>query len=325
MEFERGGPCRAGVVVHYAGCRSAEEAAKRMRASGATEGFNLMPRFLAVAPWAIAGAFVLLLTPARAAEDPVVATVDGASIHLSEVERIHSQLPEQYRAYPLQMLFPDLLDMVVDRRLAADTARKQGLGNDPEVKATLARVEEDVLQRALLTRHIEKTLTDDALKAHYDKMVAGMPASELVHARHILVDSEAEAKRAIEDLKKGADFAKLAEERSTGPSKAKGGDLGFFGKDEMVPEFADAAFNLKPGETTQQPVQTQFGWHVIKVEERKAAEAPSFEDSREELKAEMSRDIGISFVKDLRDKAKVERFNMDGTPMQPATPETPAK
>jgi len=294
-----------------------------MLASGATEGFNLMPRFLAVAPWAIAGAFVLMLTPARAADDPVVAIVDGTSIHLSEVERIHSQLPEQYRAYPLQMLFPDLLDMVVDRRIAAAAARAQGLANDPEVKATLARVEEDVLQRALLTRHIETTLTDDTLKVRYDKMVADMPASELVHARHILVDSEAEAKRAIDDIKKGADFAKLAEERSTGPSKSKGGDLGYFGQGEMVPEFADAAFKLKPGEITEQPVQTQFGWHVIKVEDRKAAEAPSFEEAREELKAEMSRDIGISFVKDLREKADVQRFNMDGTPMQPAQPETP--
>lgn len=291
----------------------------------ATEGFNLMPRFSAVAPWAIAGAFMLLLTPARAADDPVVAVVDGASIHLSEVERIHSQLPDQYRAYPLQLLFPDLLDMVVDRRIAAAEARKRGLDNDPEVKATLARVEEDVLQRVLVGRHIEQSLTDEALKARYDKMVADMPASELVHARHILVDSEGEAKRVIEDLKGGADFATLAEERSTGPSKSKGGDLGYFGRDEMVPEFAEAAFALQPGESTQQPVQTQFGWHVIKVEDRKAGEAPSFEDAREELKAEMSRDVGIAFVQELREGAKVERFNMDGTPMAPAESEAPAK
>jgi len=284
-----------------------------------------MPRFHVLAPWAIAGAFMLLLTPARAADDPVVAVVDGAEIHLSELERIHGQLPEQYRAYPLQMLFPDLLDMVVDRRIAATEARKQGLADDPEVKETMARVAEDVLQRVLLGRHIEKAVTDEALKARYDKMVADMPASDVVHARHILVDSEAEAKRVIDDLKKGEDFAELAERHSTGPSKSKGGDLGYFGKDEMVPEFAEAAFALQPGETTQQPVQTQFGWHVIKVEDRKAAEAPSFEDLRDELKAEMSRDVGMAFVRELRDGAKVERFNMDGTPLAPAASDAPAK
>ena len=279
-----------------------------------------MPRTLAAAPWVAAVALTLFVMPSRAADDPVVATVGSAKIHLSEISRTQQQLPAPYRTYPLQMLFPDLLDMVIDRHIAAVEARKQGLGNDPTVKETMARIEDQVLQRALMERYVEAKVTEEQVKARYDKMVAGIAPSDLVHARHILVESEAEAKRLIEELKKGADFAKLAEEKSTGPSKSKGGDLGYFGKGEMVPEFADAAFALKPGEITETPVQTQFGWHVIKVEDRKAAETPGFEESREELKTELTREAGAAYIRDLRIAANVERFNMDGTPMTPAAP-----
>lgn len=279
-----------------------------------------MPRTFAVAPWVAAVALTLFAVPSLAADDPVVATVGTTQIHLSEVARTQQQLPDPYRTYPLQMLYPDLLDMVIDRHIAAAEARKQGLADDPAVKETMARIEDQLLQRTLLDRHVDKVLTDEVLKVRYDKMVAETPPSDLVHARHILVDSEAEAKSIIEQLGKGADFIKLAEEKSTGPSKSKGGDLGYFGQGEMVPEFATAAFALKPGEVTQTPVQTQFGWHVIKVEDRKKAEAPTFEEAREELKAEATREVGGAFVKELRTTAKVERFNMDGTPFTPPAP-----
>lgn len=279
-----------------------------------------MPRTFVVAPWVAAVALTLFAVPSLAADDPVVATVGTTQIHLSEVTRTQQQLPDPYRTYPLQMLYPDLLDMVIDRQIAAAEARKQGLADDPAVKETMARIEDQLLQRTLLERHVDKVLTDEVLKARYDKMVAETPPSDLVHARHILVDSEAEAKSIIEQLSKGADFIKLAEEKSTGPSKSKGGDLGYFGQGEMVPEFATAAFALKPGEVTQTPVQTQFGWHVIKVEDRKKAEAPTFEEAREELKAEATREAGGAFVKELRTTAKVERFNMDGTPFTPPAP-----
>lgn len=255
---------------------------------------------------------------ARAADDPVVATVNGTDIHLSEVTATQQQLPEQYRSYPLQALFPDLLDMVISRQLAADEARKEGLANDPEVKATVARIEDQVLQRVLLDRYLTKQVTEEALKAAYQKMIADQPPSETIHARHILVETEAEAKQIIKELNDGADFAKLAEERSTGPSKSKGGDLGYFGKDEMVPEFSAAAFKLKPGEITQEPVKTQFGWHVIKVEDRKPADVPTFEESRDHLMSQLSREAGMKYLQSLRDKAEIKRFNMDGTPMEPA-------
>jgi len=283
----------------------------------ATEGSTLMPKLFALVRVAAAAAVIAFAaTAARAADDPVVATIDGSKILLSEIKRTAEQLPDPYRSYPLEMLYPDLLNMVIDRHIAAAEARKEGLADDPAVKATMARIEEQILQRALIDRHIEKQVTDAMLKAAYDKMLAESPAAETVHARHILVDSEAEAKQIIEELGKGADFAKMAEQRSTGPSKAKGGDLGYFAREEMVPEFSQAAFALKVGEITQKPVQTQFGWHVIKVEDRKTADAPTFEASREQLTAEISRDVGMAYIKDLRGKAKVERFNADGTPMK---------
>jgi peptidyl-prolyl cis-trans isomerase C len=279
-----------------------------------------MPRIHAVASLGAAVALSLFAVPSWAADDPVVATVGSTKIHLSEVTQTQQQLPDPYRTYPLQMLYPDLLDMVIDRHIAAVEARKQGLDKDPEIKETMARIEDQVLQRALLERQVDKALSDEVLKARYDKMVAETPPSDLVHARHILVESEAEAKSIIEDLNKGTDFAKLAEEHSTGPSKSKGGDLGYFAQGEMVPEFANAAFALKPGEYTKTPVQTQFGWHVIKVEDRKAAEAPSFEEARQDLKTEATREVGTAYIKELRAAAKVERFNMDGTPFTPPAP-----
>lgn len=285
-----------------------------------------MPKTRAVAPWAAALALTLLAVPVRAADDPVVATVGSLKIHLSEINQTHQALPDPYRTYPLQMLYPELLNMVIDRHISAAEARKQGLANDPAVKETMARIEDQILQRTLIERHVQAKVTDDQVKARYDKMVAESTPSDLVHARHILVESEAEAKAIIEDLKKGADFTKLAEEKSTGPSKSKGGDLGYFGQGEMVPEFADAAFALKPGEITEKPVQTQFGWHVIKVEDRKKAETPGFEESREELKTELIREAGDAYIKELRAGAKVERFNMDGTPIAaaPAPAQAPA-
>lgn len=270
-----------------------------------------------VAVAALAVAMIVVAAPfgaARAEDDPVVATVDGADIHLSEIDAAHQQLPQQYRGYPLKMLFPNLLEMVISRKVTADEARKEGLADDPEVKATMARIEDQVLQRALLDRYIKTKVTDEALKAAYDKMIKETPPSETVHARHILVDTEAEAKQIIKELNDGADFAKMAEEHSTGPSKSKGGDLGYFSKEEMVPEFSDAAFKLKPGEFTQEPVQTQFGWHVIKVEDRKAAEAPTFEEARDHLESELSTQAGSTYIESLVKKAQIKRFNMDGTP-----------
>jgi len=140
---------------------------------------------------------------------------------------------------------------------------------------------------------------------------------EEVHARHILVANEDAAKKIIADLKKGGDFAALAKQHSTDPGAQNGGDLGFFKKDDMVPAFAEAAFALKPGEISATPVKTQFGYHVIKVEERRAAPPPSFEEAKEELRQRVIQEA-VSKVSDAAlAGAKVERMNLDGTAPRP--------
>ena len=137
--------------------------------------------------------------------------------------------------------------------------------------------------RALCSREIGPLVTDEAVRARYERDLAGKPGEPEVHARHILVATEADADAIIAELKKGGDFAAIAKARSTDPGAAQGGDLGWFKQGDMLPEFSAVAFALQPGQITDNPVHTRYGWHVIKVEERRAAPPPSFEQARDEL------------------------------------------
>jgi peptidyl-prolyl cis-trans isomerase C len=160
-------------------------------------------------------------------------------------------------------------------------------------------------------------VTDEALHARYEKEIAGKPGEEEVHAKHILVDTEAEAKKIIGQLKAGADFAALAKQYSKDPAGAQqGGDLGFFKKDEMVPEFADAAFALQPGQISQQPVHSQFGWHVILVVERRRADPPSYNQARDQLRQKTIQEGVQQAVAHARAAASVEKFNLDGSQLR---------
>ncbi len=252
-------------------------------------------------------------------DDPVVARVNGKELHRSDVALAQRSLPEQYQQVPLPQIYPMLLDQLVSGMLIAEAGRKDKLADDPEVKRRTARLEDRVIQEIYINRAVEAAATDKKLHEQYDKFVKAQPANEEVSARHILVATEDEAKAIIVDLGKGADFATLAKQKSTDPAKDTGGDLGFFTRDSMVPEFADAAFKLGKGEYTKTPVHTQFGWHIIKVEDRRTAAPPSFEDSKDELTNEVAREVITAKVKALKDGAKVETFALDGSPM-PAKP-----
>ena len=242
---------------------------------------------------------------AQAANDPVAAVVNGEKIYRSEVMMIVASLPEQYRQMPAAALYPQIIQRLVDRKLLAQAAKKAGLADKAEVKRRIEIGEEQILQEAYLYGKIEETLTDARLKAAYDKKVAGAAKEEEVRARHILLKTEDEAKKVIADIEKGADFAKLAAERSVGPTSGTGGDLGFFKKEQMVGPFADAAFAMKKGEYTKTPVQTQFGWHVIRVEDRRAAKMPSFEEAKEELKEEEARTVVTDIMTQVRSGAEI--------------------
>ena len=262
-------------------------------------------------------------------DDPVVAVVNGEPIQRSELEAVARGLPEQFRQMPMQMRYGVLLDRVIDFRLLSNEAERVGMGDEPAVEEALARARADVLRDALVEQAIAEGTTEERLRELYEERKQSEDfAKEEVHARHILLESQEEAKAVIEELQGGADFATLAQERSTGPSAQSGGDLGYFHRGQMVPEFGEAAFALEPGEITTEPVQTQFGWHVIKVLDRRTAE-PTFAESEPQLRQELAREIVTALVADLREDAEIERFNLDGTPLQvapeagDAPPETP--
>jgi peptidyl-prolyl cis-trans isomerase C len=257
------------------------------------------------------------------AGDPVVARVNGKELHRSDVEAAQKSMGPQVQQMPLETIYPMLLDQMVNGMLVTDAGRKDKLDQDPEVKKRLARLEDRLVQEAYINKVVEKETSEDKLKERYQQFLKDNPPKEEVSARHILVEKEEQAKAIIKELDKGADFAKLAKEKSTDPAAAQGGDLGFFSREEMVPEFSDAAFKLKKGEYTKEPVKSQFGWHVIKVEDRRTSAPPSFEDAREEIQNSLAREIVGSTVSKLRQDAKVETFALDGSPM-PAPTAAPA-
>ncbi len=269
----------------------------------------------------ITTAFATFLTfGASAAEnvEAVVAKVNGKEVKLKEVRQLEKALPPQVlnSAKDKVKLFTTLRDQLIDIKLITEEAEKAGLDKDPEVQKAIEQAIQQVRVQAYLSKSLKNFVTDSAVKARYDKLVADMPKDEMeVKARHILVKDESAAKKIIEDLKKGADFLKIAREQSIDKASAQeGGDVGYFRKGDMVKEFADASFALVPGKITETPVKTQFGWHVIKVDDKRKVKAPKFEEVQEQLKAAVLEESMLKLVTSLRDKAKIERFNEEGKP-----------
>ena len=269
-------------------------------------------------------ALAMAAWPGHAAEDdPIIARVNGTDIPRSEILDARNRLPPQYQQMPVEMLMPLLVNIVIDTKLLAGEARRQGLDKGETVVRQMARLEELLLEQALLTDQIEPQLTDEALRARYEGVVAEAAKREQVRARHILLETEAEALDVITELQEGGDFAELAKTRSVGPSAESGGDLGYFGAGEMVAGFSDAAFAMEVGAFSEAPVQTQFGWHVIKVEDRRKAEPPAFEQVADQLRGELAHELRAGYVNDLREAATIERFDQpapaEETPAEPAT------
>jgi len=245
--------------------------------------------------------------------NPVVATVNGVKILSSDVEAARGQLPEQYRNLPMDQLYQPILNQLIRTKILSAQARVDKLHETDTYKRRVDLVAERLLEEALLAKTIGEKVTDEALQARYDKTSGSFPTKDEIRARHILVKTEAEADAIIKELTGGADFAKLAAEKSIGPSKANGGDLNYFSKGQMVPPFEEAAFALAKGEFTKSAVKSPFGWHVIKLEDKRQSKPPSFGESRDRLGQEMSQEIAEQLVKDLTGKATIERFEADGS------------
>lgn len=247
--------------------------------------------------------------------NPLLATVNGEAIYLSDIKDAIQDLPDQYRNLPPDRLMPLMLSQLITNRLLLAEGNKQKLADNEEVKKKVERFRERAVQQQLLQQVVAKSVTDQALQDLYKKYVAENPPKEEVSARHILVNSEAEGAAIIAQLKTGADFATLAKQKSKDPAAQNGGDLGFFGREDMVKEFADAAFGMKTGEVSQKPVKTQFGFHVIKVEDRRTANPVSFDEAKDDLHSQLSQQAVSQYIETLRSAAKIERFGPDGKPL----------
>ncbi|MFQ5953905.1 MAG: peptidylprolyl isomerase, partial [Kiloniellales bacterium] len=190
---------------------------------------------------------------------------------------------------------------------------KRGLDTDPEVRRRVAGLRNRVIQEELLDRYVRARVTEEAVQERYRAYLEQNPAVRGVSARHILVETEAEAWEVIAELKAGADFVELAKTRSIGPSAADGGNLGHFRPDEVMREISDAAFGMQPGTFSEEPVESPFGWHVIKVEEVRKVEPLSYEKVRDELVTALSKQVIAELIEELRRDARITRFNIDGT------------
>lgn len=248
----------------------------------------------------------------------VVARVNGTELRLSDVEAAQQALPPEAQKLAFPQIYPMLLERLIDGMLVTQAARKDHLDQDPEVQRRLKLFEDRLIQQAYIEQLLKGAQSEDQLKAAYQKYIQDKPAREEVHARHILVKTEAEAQSIIDQLNKGADFATLAKKDSTDPGAASGGDLGYFGRDDMVPAFSAAAFALQPGQYTKTPVKTEFGWHVILVVDRRTKPPPTFEQARPEISRTLARDTIEAKIKELRGDAKVEAFALDGKPLPTA-------
>ncbi|MBS0272516.1 MAG: peptidylprolyl isomerase [Proteobacteria bacterium] len=261
-------------------------------------------------------AFLAAATPASAA-DPVVATVDGQNFTYSQVMEAKASLPKQYQSAPDEKLFPVLVNQAIDTYLINKAAQASGEAQKPEIKAAIQKASEGIIAQAYLLSQVKDTISDAAVQAKYAEVIKSFPQEKEVHMRHILVDSKETAASIIKALKNGTDFKKLAKDKSKDETSKEGGDLGWFRKSELPQELADAAFALTPGSYSQEPVKTDFGWHIIKVEEVRDAKPPKFEEVKNELKSLMTQEAIVAIVKDLRAKVKIVLFDKDGKPLPP--------
>jgi peptidyl-prolyl cis-trans isomerase C len=258
-------------------------------------------------------------------DDPVVARINDTEIRRSDIVLAQQLLPAQYRKLPLKAVYPTLLDQIINNALVVGAARSEGLDKSDAVRLRLAAIERRLIEGAYLERAAKEKVTPAALRERYKAYAKSRSGVEEIRARHILVKTEKEAQSAIDALAKGEDFVTLARKRSMGPTKARGGDLGFFTRESMVGPFAEAAFALKIGQVTAKPVQTRFGWHVIKLAARRPLKVASFEASRERLSREIRSEVARGVVRDLKKTARIEAFDLDGKPRALPMPKTAPK
>jgi peptidyl-prolyl cis-trans isomerase C len=281
-----------------------------------------------LASTAVAGclAFALLAGASVRAEDanPVLAKVNGAEIRASDVALAEEELGPSLAQMDPATKKENVLSFLIDMKIVSKEAEDKKIADRDDFKTRLAFARNRLLMDNLLAVEGKTATTDENMKKVYEEAAKQISGEQEVHARHILVETEDQAKKIEDALKKGADFAELAKKESKDPGASDGGDLGFFTKDQMVPEFSTVAFALEPGKTSD-PVKTQFGWHLIKVEEKRTRKAPDFEQVKPQIETYVVRKAQADYVAKLRTAAKVERMDKPDDAAAKPDAKAPAK
>ena len=252
-------------------------------------------------------ALALGSTSLQAAEpDDVIAKVGDAEITEADIAFAAQDLGSELQRFPPAQWRAILLDVLVDMELLAEAARRSDIDKDADFQKQVDFLTLRALRNAYLAQKIDGGISDEDVKAAYDKQYAVYEGEEELNARHILVKEQSEAEAVIKALEDGADFAEVAKEKSTGPSGPNGGDLGFFARGQMVKPFEEAAFELEPGAFTKTPVKTEFGWHVIKLEDKRRQEKPTLEAVSQTLRQELIRARYSSVMDELKADIAVE-------------------
>ncbi|HSM20012.1 MAG TPA: peptidylprolyl isomerase [Hyphomicrobiales bacterium] len=265
----------------------------------------------------------LLLPGAAAAQESgqkstVVATVNGYDITASEVQLAADDILPQLGDVPANLRFPFVVEYLVERHLLAQAAVNEGITDSEEYKRRLAFYQAKALRDAYFAAELKPSVTDEAVRQSYDEQAAKVEEEERIRARHILVASEDEAKDIAGRLAEGETFEELAAQYSLDGSKEQGGDLGFFTAEEMVDPFSEAAFALEVGEVSD-PVQTEFGWHLIKLEDRRTGGAQPFEDVEDAIRLVLLRQAVQDKLVELRKTAEIEVHDPDLKRLQEMT------
>ena len=250
-----------------------------------------------------------------APKNPVVATVNGKPIHLAAVAKAAQSLPPQLQQAPPQEIYPVLLNRLIDERALLIEAKKTDLAKQPAVAEAMKDAANQALEGAYLRQQVKPQINEAAAQAYYQKHYAKKKQPEQVKARQILVKTKAEAEKLIGELNKGAKFSDLAEKDSIDPGAKNGGELGWFTKDEMVKPFADAAFALKVGQYTKTPVQSQFGWHIIKLQGKREKPVPAYDDVKDAIHQKVANQAITGALTRARSAVKVKIYNADGSPV----------
>jgi peptidyl-prolyl cis-trans isomerase C len=274
-----------------------------------------------LAPLALASVATLLLVPllagcsknssnevAAAGADTVIARVNGIDIKQSDLALAEEDVGAEMQGSPPDAKREQLIAYLADVIMVTQEAEKKKIAENPDFKRRLAFLRNKLLMGFELQEEAKAAVSENGMQQTYRDAVKSMAGQEEVRARHILVESEDEAKTILTELKGGADFATLAKEKSKDPGAAQGGDLGYFSKEQMVPEFADVAFKMYAGQLSN-PVKTQFGWHIIKVEDKRVREAPEFDKVKDQIESYMMRKAQTDYVTKLRQTAKIERLD----------------